>query len=100
MIYYKEMIVDAVEPSSPGLGDIWICQLATTYQAYIWLNSWIPFTSGGVYVAEPDADTHYINVIIQSTEPTSSIRPGWIWINSATLQAYLYIFGYMFLAGA
>jgi hypothetical protein len=95
------MITNVVEPSSPVIGDIWIKPLAITYQVYIWLSSWVPLSSGGVYIAEPDADTHYINVVLQGTKPAStSIRPGWIWINSITLQAYLYIFDYSFLAGA
>lgn len=100
MIYYRSMVVSTSPPSSPGLGQIWIKPLETaTYQSYIWLNEWSIFVSGGTYISETDPDTHYINVIVQDSQPTD-IKLGWIWINSITMQAYLYIFDYILLAGA
>ena len=101
MIRYQPMYLQAAEPSSPSLGVIWIKPLgSSTYQTYIWLNEWSPIVSGGTFITETDADTHYINVITQDTAPDSIIKPGWIWINTTTLEAYLYIFDYLPLTGS
>ncbi len=92
-IYYRKITVNTTAPSSPGLGEIWVKPLTTTYQSYIWLNSWIAWAGGGIFITETDPDTHYLNVIIQEDTPDSLIQTEWIWIKESILTAYLYIFG-------
>jgi len=86
------------EPTSPELGEIWIEQVASSYQSYIWLDSWVEWVDGGNNITETDADTHYVNVVIQEAAPDSIIRPGWIWIKESTLTASLYIWDYLEIA--
>ena len=95
-IHYRLITVNATPPTGPQRGTIWIKPIGTpdTYQAYIWLNTWKPFVSGGVYIEET-GDDHYINVIIQDEIPTNIIKPGWLWIKKTLDQVYLYIFDFM-----
>ena len=98
-IHYRSITLGA-EPSSPEIGEIWINQIGGGYQAYIWLGIWAPFAGGGTYIAEPDADTHYVNVVVQEAAPNDFIQPGWIWIKESIKTAYLYIGNYITLASA
>jgi len=93
-IYYRTITTNTVEPTVKKLGDIWVKPLfSVTYQAYIYLGSWIELVGGGNFITETDADTHYINVIIQENVPTGIAQLGWIWIKESILQAYMYIGG-------
>jgi len=93
-IYYRDITVNTSEPSSPALGDIWINPIGSaSYNVFIWINSWVLWVGGGVYVAESDSDVNYLNVIVQEDTPDSIIQTGWIWIKESVLTAYLYIFG-------
>jgi len=99
IIYYREITVNVTAPSSPGLGEIWIKPIGTSsYEGYIWMSAWISFAGGGTYIAETDADSHFINVIVSETTPTVNI-PGWFWIKESVQQAYLYIFDWMPITG-
>jgi len=99
-IYYRKVTYSDTQPSSPALGEKWIRQIGDSYQAYTWLNNWIPLLGGGGVITETDNDTHYMNVIIQETPPDSIIKPGWSWIKQSILQEYLYIWDYVLIAGA
>ncbi len=93
-IFYREITVNTTAPSNPALGEIWVKPVGSaTYNVYIWIDSWAPWTGGGTYIADTDADTNYLNVIIQETAPDSTIQTGWIWIKESVLTAYLYLFG-------
>jgi hypothetical protein len=82
------------------MGEIWIKPIASSsYQCYIWLNSWALFLSGGSFITELTPDDNYINVIIQEATPTTA-KPGWLWIKESTMTAYLYIFDFVPLIGA
>lgn len=99
MIYYRQVHVQETAPSSPPLGEIWIKPLGGTYQCYIWLNKWASFAGGGIFISESNADTFYINVIIQEEKPDGIIKPGWIWIKESIETAYWYIFDYVIMVG-
>ena len=93
-IYYRTITVNTTAPSSPALGELWIKPIASTsYSVYIWLNSWVLWVGGGSFATEADADTNYLNVIIQETLPDALIQTGWIYIKESILTAYLYLFG-------
>jgi hypothetical protein len=76
-------------PSSPQLGEKWIVQSGGIYQAYTWLNDWIIFAGGGTVITESTNEIHYMNVIVQESQPDSIIKPGWSWIKQSLLQEYL-----------
>ncbi len=101
MIHYRSVTVDTVEPSSPQMGEIWIKPIgSSTYQGYMWISTkWCPFISGGNFITETGADTHYVNIVVQESQPNDFIKPGWIWIKESIKQAYLYIFDYIVLTG-
>jgi len=93
-IYYREITVDTTAPASPGIGEIWIDPIGSaTYNVYIWLDSWVLWTGGGIYITETDADAHYLNVIVQEDTPDTIIQTGWIWVKESMLTAYLYLLG-------
>lgn len=87
-IFYRKITTASAEPSTPGLGEIWIKPVADGYQSYMWLNAWIALPGGGISVDETDTDLHYINVITQEEMPLN-IPAGWIWIKFSLLQARL-----------
>lgn len=92
MIYYRTITVNATEPTNPEIGDFWIKIIGTwQYQAYIRIGtSWKPICGGGTYAAETSPDIHYINVVIQETEPTDIIKLGWVWIKESIGAAYIW----------
>lgn len=93
-IHYRIITNNAIEPTVKSLGDIWIKPLSTvTYQSYIYLDGWNEMIGGGDYLTETNADTHYINVIIQEDVPIGIIQLGWIWIKQSVYQAYMYLGG-------
>lgn len=92
-IFYRKITVNTTAPSSHGLGAIWVKTLPTTYQSHIWINSWIPWVGGGIFITESDADDHYLNVIVQEDAPDTLIQTEWIWIKESISTAYLYLFG-------
>ena len=99
MIHYRLMTFNTTAPSSPAVGEIWIKTIAlSTYQFYIWINAWVPFTGGGTFITESTPDDNYINVVIQEAQPTF-MKPGWIWIKESLGVAYFYIFDFVPLAG-
>lgn len=100
MIYYREITHNATAPTSPLTGDMWIKPVGDGYQVYVYLDGdWIPMLSGGIYAAETAPDTHYINVMIQETEP-SDIQMGWLWIKMSVLQVYMWLGSFVPLIGA
>ncbi len=99
MIYYRLITFSDTEPSSPAVGDIWAKPIvSTSYQFYIWINEWLPFAGGGIFIAESDPDDNYINVVVQETRPTF-MKPGWIWVKESIRVAYFYIFDFVPLTG-
>jgi len=99
-IYYRKCTNSLTEPVSPAVGDIWVKPVAgTTYQSYIRINdNWITMIGGGAYIAETDADDHYLNVVVQEDNPESFIQVGWIWIKESTGAAYLYLWKFIPIA--
>ena len=55
MIHYRSITTNAVEPTDPATGDMWIKPIGTTYQSYMWIGAWKTLPSGGVYVVETNA---------------------------------------------
>lgn len=93
-IYYRVMTPSITEPPIKYKGDIWIKPLSPSgYQSYIYIDEWIPLAGGGNYITETNADTHYINVIIQEDVPIGIAQLGWLWIKESILQVYIYIGG-------
>ena len=99
MIYYREIIYSASEPAGPMTGDIWIKAIDDAYQSYMYLGEWVPMIAGGIYIAETDPDTHFINIVIQETEPTG-LQYGWLWIKASLMQAYMWLGEFVPLIGA
>ena len=85
-IYYRKVNYTQTEPSSPALGEKWILQVGGEYQAYTWLNAWVIFAGGGTVITETDYDEHYLNVVVQESQPDSIIKPGWSWVKESLLQ--------------
>lgn len=87
-IFYKQIEINTSNPSSPGVGDLWIKPIASTsYEFYIYIDTWYLIKSGGTYNADLDLEDHRINVIVQETQPTIA-KPGWIWVKESTTEAF------------
>jgi hypothetical protein len=90
MIQYRRIIVSDTKPSDV-VGRIWIKPLgSSTYQAYIFISTWLPLIAGGTFITETGADEHRINVVIQEEKPDSFIQVGWLWIKESINQAFIY----------
>jgi hypothetical protein len=99
MIYYRAITHNAVAPAGPMTGDIWIKPIVDAYQVYMYIDGWRAMVGGGIYIAETDPDTHYVNIIIQESPPTG-LQMGWIWIKTSLLQAYIWLGEFVPLVGA
>jgi hypothetical protein len=102
-IEYRTLTYQANPPTAEGNGDMWIKQVGSSYNAYIYLNDWILLASGGVVITESNVYTHKYRVFIQESEPTLTnfkLKPGDIWIKESILQAYIYLWEWRFLIGA
>lgn len=92
-IQYRTVTTSVTEPISPAVGDMWVNPIASTsYNVFIWINEWIFLVGGGVYIAEPTVDIHYVNVIIGETVPTD-IKSLWLWVKESTKQVFINLFG-------
>ena len=102
-IYDRTCKHSAIPPSTPALGDKWIVQVGSSYNAYTWLGDWILFAGGGVVKTETNPDQHSVRVIVQEEEPTLSdfkLKQADTWIKESTMQEYFYLYEWKLLAGA